>query len=350
MLSKIMINNFQSHEKSELIFTPGVNVITGSSDSGKSAILRAIQWLCTNRPLGNSFIQWGSKKCMVEFQTNDLLVGRSKTKSENFYHFNGADLLAGTEVPMEIKNKLKIIPSINFQAQIGKPFLLADSPGEVAQFFNDVAGLDDIDLSLRNLKSWLNHSIKSIGHLEFSIKTKSEQLKELEFLDEFEISLSGIEEKQKEEEKKRSRYEAIKNNTHKWCRLTEAIKPVKTKSEALVSVTEQSKKLSHLIELKKRRDRIMDLVLAQTKHAQAYEEISKLAQGVKDIDIAHAKFAKYEKVQNRKIKLAHLVLSWKRANVDYKQAVNKKTDALKLFNDKMPEHCPLCGALTNTAS
>lgn len=95
MIHGIHIINFQSHEKSELVFTPGVNVITGSSDSGKSAILRAIQWLCTNRPLGNSFIQWSSKKCMVELQTSDIVVGRSKTKSENFYHFNGADLLAG---------------------------------------------------------------------------------------------------------------------------------------------------------------------------------------------------------------------------------------------------------------
>ena len=40
---KVTIENFQSISKGELEFTQGINIIVGQSNSGKSAILRAIK-------------------------------------------------------------------------------------------------------------------------------------------------------------------------------------------------------------------------------------------------------------------------------------------------------------------
>lgn len=48
MISKITIRNFQTHKKSELEFTDGVNLIVGSSDNGKSSVIRAFRWLAEN--------------------------------------------------------------------------------------------------------------------------------------------------------------------------------------------------------------------------------------------------------------------------------------------------------------
>ena len=42
MIKSVGIVNFQSHEETAIEFSPGLNVIAGGSDAGKSSILRAI--------------------------------------------------------------------------------------------------------------------------------------------------------------------------------------------------------------------------------------------------------------------------------------------------------------------
>ena len=55
MLIQLVIENFQSHEKTALEFCSGINTIVGSSNSGKSAILRALYWVVYNKPGGFGF-------------------------------------------------------------------------------------------------------------------------------------------------------------------------------------------------------------------------------------------------------------------------------------------------------
>ena len=51
-IKKIIIDNFQSHEHTEIEFGPGLNVIVGPSDYGKSAVVRALRWVLYNEPRG----------------------------------------------------------------------------------------------------------------------------------------------------------------------------------------------------------------------------------------------------------------------------------------------------------
>lgn len=44
-IKKLVVDNFQSHEHTEVEFGPGLNVIVGPSDHGKSALVRALRWL-----------------------------------------------------------------------------------------------------------------------------------------------------------------------------------------------------------------------------------------------------------------------------------------------------------------
>ena len=52
MIKSIQIKNIQSHKDTSLEFSPGINAIVGSSNNGKSAVLRALYWARYNRPLG----------------------------------------------------------------------------------------------------------------------------------------------------------------------------------------------------------------------------------------------------------------------------------------------------------
>ena len=48
MIKSLHIQNFQSHKKTTLKFHKGINVVIGQSDSGKSAIIRALNWTINN--------------------------------------------------------------------------------------------------------------------------------------------------------------------------------------------------------------------------------------------------------------------------------------------------------------
>ena len=67
MIKQLNIHNFQSHEDSSLNFTEGVNVIIGASDSGKSAIIRALKFVVYNSPSGSDMRSWWGGETSVKY-------------------------------------------------------------------------------------------------------------------------------------------------------------------------------------------------------------------------------------------------------------------------------------------
>ena len=122
MINKLSIANYQSHKHSILNFHSGVNVIVGTSDSGKSGVVRALRFATSNTPRGDAFrSHWGGETA-VEIECSDCSVLRTKTNSENVYLLNDkTDFRAfGTEVPEEISKALNIDEAVNLQKQIDK--------------------------------------------------------------------------------------------------------------------------------------------------------------------------------------------------------------------------------------
>ena len=172
MIRSLEIFNFQSHGKSKLNFSEGVNVIVGASDSGKTALIRALRWVVWGRPTGDSIrSNWGGETS-VALTTEDGTVLRTKDKSDSYVlAAEGREELTfkafGTTVPQEV-NSLLNLSELNLQSQLDSPFLLSMSPGEVATFFNKVAKLETIDKGTSNVNS-------SIRELTSDIKYKTEQ-------------------------------------------------------------------------------------------------------------------------------------------------------------------------------
>jgi len=193
MIKTLTIDNFLSHKKTEMEFVPGVNVIVGGTDTGKSAIVRALKWVIENRPTGDSFRSYwgGDTKVVIDVGQE---VGRFRTDKVNQYHLKGLEFNAvKTEVPEEVVQVLNFNAQ-NLQTQFESHFLLSSTPGAVASYFNQIAHLDKIDLGLSNLQSWirdLNHSIKN--NEEYIQKLDSD-LEEFDSLDEIEKVVRGLEE------------------------------------------------------------------------------------------------------------------------------------------------------------
>ena len=58
-IKTVKIHDFQSHEDSFMEFEKGLNIIVGPSDSGKSAVIRAIKWALFNEiGKGDYFVRY----------------------------------------------------------------------------------------------------------------------------------------------------------------------------------------------------------------------------------------------------------------------------------------------------
>jgi exonuclease SbcC len=161
MIKKVTLKNFQSHKFSEVTFDKGINVLSGTSDSGKSAILRAIRWVVFNKPSGDAMVshwcvnakgkQIEDTSVTIEFD-NGTIVERSKGKDGNLYKVNGQVIEAfGVDVPQPVIDACNF-SEVNLQVQHDRPFLVSESAGEVARFLNRIVKLDKIDAYLSSVE------------------------------------------------------------------------------------------------------------------------------------------------------------------------------------------------------
>lgn len=156
MLEWLELENFQCHEKVVLDFVPGVNVIAGTSDVGKSAILKGLLWLITNKPQGLGFRRAQAKKgdavsCKIRIDGHE--IARSRSESVNEYMLDGQKFVAmKSDVPTDISQVLNIAP-VNIQTQFVPHYLLSASSAEVARTLNESCDLAVIDTTMKRIKS-----------------------------------------------------------------------------------------------------------------------------------------------------------------------------------------------------
>ena len=197
MISILRIKNFQNHRDNTLEFHPGVNVITGSSDNGKSVIVRALNWLFFNRPAGFGFRRNGAPKnesTLVAGVFGHYEVCRERDiHGVNQYVLDDQIFQAlRTDVPQEIQEAINMNPFM-FQGQFDNHFLLQQSPGEVARLLNEVVGVDDITEYLRIISRLKTECDSDIKKTEADIKEVEEGLKQFDVLPEIEVLITEIE-------------------------------------------------------------------------------------------------------------------------------------------------------------
>jgi exonuclease SbcC len=217
MIKSLAIKNFQSHKDTLIKFDPGVNVIVGSSDSGKTAIIRALRWLVWNRPTGDEMrSNWGGQTEVVVGFEDGRKVIRKKENNINEYHrfqenatgYHRVYKAFGTSVPEDIR-KILNIREINLQQQLDNPFLLTSSPGEVAAHFNRIAGLDRIDQGIKQVNKWIRGIETTVVHKQQDVDKYTAQLEDFNHLEQFEADVEVLEEMEERRNKQRSKQLAL---------------------------------------------------------------------------------------------------------------------------------------------
>lgn len=187
MLSSLRLRFFQCYRDVELLLSPFVNVVVGTSDSGKSSLLRALELVTFNRPSGKAFRSWFATKdedTSVLVRTSEgRAVERVRGHTANHYQCDGGDPLKALQlrVPDEVSAALGIGP-LNVQRQHDRYYMLQDTAGEVARKFNEIAGLEEIDEAITRLNRLENQTKVQLTETRKQIAETEEQLEQFEDL------------------------------------------------------------------------------------------------------------------------------------------------------------------------
>jgi exonuclease SbcC len=211
MIKALSLKNFQSHKETRLDLHPGINSIIGTSDSGKSAVLRGLNWIINNRPSGDGFISYWAKddkgKLVEEanatlFLENGETISRSKNKDFNGYVLNDEDVFEAirTDVPEEISKALNIT-EVNFQKQTAAPFLISETSGEIARFLNRLINLDSIDVALKSIAAKKKAVKQKISTSQDNLEKYKNDKEKLQWVSTFGEKIKAAEKVHKEIEK-----------------------------------------------------------------------------------------------------------------------------------------------------
>ncbi len=193
MLEYITITNFQKHAQLHIDFDPLVTVLVGETDSGKSAVLRAIRWLVTNKPSGTSFLKHGTDDVSVILGVDGHVVERRRGGGYNTYLLDGSDFHAFNQgVPDEISKILNISP-VSMQSQLDPPFLFLLTSGDVSRELNSVVNLDSIDSILANLAAEQKRAKTTVQIGEERLATAKERLEEMKWVVDADEALVDVE-------------------------------------------------------------------------------------------------------------------------------------------------------------
>lgn len=141
-IEKITVHNFQCHKDLSLELGR-VTTIVGPSDSGKSALMRALDWVCFNRGRVALLTRRGEKDTSVTITIDGHEVTR--TTSNNAYIVDGVELgCIGRTIPAEVVSLFRMTED-NLQRQHDYLFWFSVKGGELTRNFNRIVDLTKLD-------------------------------------------------------------------------------------------------------------------------------------------------------------------------------------------------------------
>lgn len=217
MITEVHLKNFQAHKDLRIKFTPGVNIIRGSSDAGKSAIIRAMLAVITGKEFNASYQTWGTSGSMeVTIKTEEHEVTRGRDSRRNFYRVDGKEYTAlRGAVPREVEVILPVNASRdsdNLGTQYASFYLLSNSAGDVARKIQAVCDLDCISRASKEVSACIREASDNERVLGRELDNVGTELQRLDDVHIFRKRFTRLHERYlylEEQKAQREKYEEI---------------------------------------------------------------------------------------------------------------------------------------------
>lgn len=354
MIESQEIINFQSHVHSVINYTGGLNIITGSSDSGKSAILRSLLWVVNNRPSGDSIRNWLAKekdsiKVSVNL-SNKAVVSKERKQGKQSYQLiknnepRAFDAFK-SDVPAEIQDEFNL-SEFNIQTQHQPYFLLNDSPGEIARKLNDLVGLGIIDTLFKNLNSKVLSTDREIKSLNSELIELNDGIDSLSFLDVAGRELIKLEIKIEKQNKLMKDVVELADRIDDFCSLSLKLE----ENEKILRNQEAVEKIQLLVnnfnDVSSRAlaiDKEIKSFFSMKKQIESYDTTIKQEEAYRELKIIIDEFIKLVDLEN---KLGNEFDKYKQCSRFIKIEKDKLEKDEKEYRDLLKQNgvCPMCGS------
>lgn len=336
MFTKLTIKNFQAHQKLALDLDPGVTSIVGASDRGKSAVIRALRWLATNRPAGQEFIRDGGKQAEVNLSVDGRCITRQRSKSKNDYFLDDEVYKAfGNEPPEDITTLLNL-DEINFQGQHDSPFWFTETAGEVSRQLNRIVDLEIIDSTLAKLDKTNRDALAEARVLSGQLEEAKEERAKLKWTRKAdgELSLAQV-------------------YNGEWLQHAEESRVL---ADLIQTLGEHTHQQEHQRETLEAAHKVISLGDQWERIHEQVEALEKIINQMRQDEIASNRWIPEDDVQKLvdlqlnihavdadRVELAELIGTVKAATTEWLDLKKAAKAADQKFHDEMGEECPLCG-------
>jgi len=333
VIKKILIKNFQTHERRRIDLSPTITTIVGKSDVGKSAIYRAIRWIATGLPKGNDFIRWGEKNASVALEVDGHKVIRKKGIS-NLYKLDGEEYKAlRTDVPEEVKSILNL-DTINFQSQHDAPFWFSETAGEISRQLNAIVNLSLIDTSIKKAISKSRENKTLTTYLATQVEENKKDVEVLGFVLPLQELLKKLEKATAKEEKLSLKRDTLEIDFNQALRKKKAIKelqPILNKEKPLQDSFEKAESLET------KANDLSNLIW----RIEENEEV--LGLPIPSVDKLNETMFNIESLRKRmhEIKTTIVTYETKKTNLERESSILIQLE--KQLTDEFKGRCPLCG-------
>lgn len=213
-ISKIHIKNFQNHEDTVIELTGGLNTITGTSDSGKTAIYRTLEYIYLMGAEGygswdSTWVQHGASYATILITFDDgtrLLRIKGDSKNEIYLFKDDEDepyyskTKVGIKYDQEVLDFLnnpffdKEIGSLPFTNQTDSIFLVGASESKIPEFIAKMSNFTEFEQAVNYLEKENNFFSKQIRISDEKIQKYKKDLEKYADLDLKIKSIEDIEE------------------------------------------------------------------------------------------------------------------------------------------------------------
>ena len=169
-IEELVLKNWMSHEHSVIKFHPYINVITGTSDSGKSAIYRAIEYVYNMgqdgyRSFHSGWVRYKTSNATIQIKYSDgTMLERVKGEKNEIRLYKDGEvfyekLKAGTTYDKEVLDFLgnppyeRSLGSFSFAHQHDPAFLMSQSKDAIPKIISKLSNSGDYDRSAEILKT-----------------------------------------------------------------------------------------------------------------------------------------------------------------------------------------------------
>lgn len=313
---KVNIKNYQAIKEAELEFDKGLTVIVGSSNNGKSSIIRAIEAAINNKG-GSDFINYGSDHCQVTIEDgqNKIVWSKHRNSAKSYYDIDGQVLNKIGQKQIEDVGKTLDMPEIivnndkfrlNFWKQLDFPFLVGKTHYQLFDFISKSKDQEIMSNLLDETADRHKETKKELSEVNTKINTRTKDIADLE-----------------EEIESLSKYESFDIDTYeKIVYLVKEIKDATTLYETLPEKIEEQKAAVSEINFAIRQKH--DII---SKAESLVSEIETVDADIKDIK---SMLLGIEEIDHRVIKSEE---SLKKISED----LRKESKALESF-----DVCPFC--------